>query len=169
MTSSTSSRNVADPHDVVESGFLMTVKSNKVTTALGGNFNLTYDMVAGGFVKKGEAYNTATGLNKKMDSSSDDVVDIRGVFYNIPLTKSGVKTVVVSRPYYKVGETYIYGETTEACLYDIAKAIKDGGYAGCSDSMKAYVDEIVTLVDGVETPVVTDEVIIDVSGLYTAK
>lgn len=165
MLSSQSSRNVADPHDVVEAGFLMTAKVQKVVDAYGESPELTHDKVESGLVKKGVAYDPANGIDIRM-GSEDGIIDIRGVFYNIPIEQKTVTTTIISRPYYKVGNTYVYGEASETTLYDVAAKIKDGGYEGCTGELRAYIDEIIECVEGEETPIVEDEVIIDISGLY---
>ena len=167
MLSSQSSRKVADPHDVVEAGFLMTAKVQKVVDAYGESPELTHDKVESGLglVKKGVAYDPANGIDIRM-GSEDGIIDIRGVFYNIPINQKNVTTTIISRPYYKVGNTYVYGEASETTLYDVAAKIKDGGYEGCTGELRAYIDEIIECVEGEETPIVENEVIIDISGLY---
>ena len=162
MLSSQSSRDVEAPHDIVEMGFLMTAKVPKVVAALGENPVLTYDKV-GEFVKSGVAYDPAKNIDIRMDSD-DDVIDIRGVFYNIPITETGVNTVIVSRPYYKVGDAYVYGETSETTLYAVAKNLKENDWENCSESLQQYIDEIIFQAEG--TDFVEEEVIIDISGLY---
>ena len=154
-------------HEITEIGVLMTVESNKVIAGIGQETidNLKVENV-GSFVKSG--YALGNGYDRAFNTENDTNWVISAVMYNIKLTPANVQTGIVCRPFYKVGDTYIYGETMKATLYDVAKSIKDGGYVGCSDELKAYVDEIVTLVDGVDTPVVEGEVIIDISSLYTA-
>ena len=153
-------------HEITEIGVLMTVESTKVIAGIGQDTvdNLKVGNV-GSFVKSG--YALGNGYDRAFNTEDDENWIISAVMYNIKLNAANVQVNIVCRPFYKVGDTYIYGETMKATLYDVAKSIKDGGYVGCSDELKAYVDEIVTLVDGVDTPVVEDEVIIDISSLYT--
>ena len=152
-------------HEVTEVGVLMTVESNKVIAGIGQETidDLKLDDV-GNFVKKG--YALGDGYDRAFNTEDDENWIISAVMYNITLNEANVQVNIVCRPFYKVGETYIYGETMKGTLYDTAKEIKDGGYLGCSDAMKDYIDEILLLVDGEETPIVEDEVIIDISGLY---
>lgn len=152
-------------HEVTEVGVLMTVESNKVIAGIGQETidDLKLDDV-GSFVKKG--YALGDGYDRAFNTEDDENWIISAVMYNITLNEANVQVNIVCRPFYKVGETYIYGETMKGTLYDTANEIKDGGYLGCSDAMKDYIDEILLLVDGEETPIVEDEVIIDISGLY---
>lgn len=156
----------ATGHEITEIGVLMTVESNKVIAGIGQETidNLKVGNV-GTFVKSG--YALGNGYDRAFKTENDTNWVISAVMYGIKLNAANVQVNIVCRPFYKVGDTYIYGETMKATLYDVAKSIKDGGYVGCSDELKAYVDEIVTLVDGVDTPVVEGEVIIDISSLYT--
>jgi hypothetical protein len=153
-------------HEVTEVGVLMTVESTKVTSVVGQE---TIDNLkvsdAGSYVLKGTAY--GGGIDKAWDTSKDDNWIITAVMYNIKLNEKNVQTNIVCRPYYKVGDTYIYGETMKATLYNVAKSVEEGGYVGCSDELKGYIDDILFCVDGEDTPVVDGEVIIDISGLYT--
>ena len=152
-------------HEVTEVGVLMTVESNKVIAGIGQE---TIDDLkladVGTYVKKG--YALGDGYDRAFNTEDDEKWIISAVMYNITLNEANVQVNIVCRPFYKVGETYIYGETMKGTLYDTAKEIKDGGYLGCSDAMKNYIDEILKLVDGEETPIVEEEVIIDISGLY---
>lgn len=167
MLSSQSSRNVADPHDVVEAGFLMTAKVQKVVDAYGESPELTHDKVESGLglVKKGVAYDPANGIDIRM-GSEDGIIDIRGVFYNIPITQKNVTTTIISRPYYKVGNTYVYGEASETTLYDVAVALRASeNWDTMSEGQQNYVNEIVAQVDG-WTEIVEEEIVIDIGGLY---
>ena len=156
----------ATGHEITEVGVLMTVESNKVIADIGQETidNLKVGNV-GTFVKSG--YALGNGYDRAFKTENDTNWVISAVMYGIKLNAANVQVNIVCRPFYKVGETYIYGETMKATLYDVAKSIKEGGYIGCSDELKAYVDEIVTLVDGVDTPVDEGEVLIDISSLYT--
>lgn len=167
MLSSQSSRKVADPHDVVEAGFLMTAKVQKVVDAYGESPELTHDKVESGLglVKKGVAYDPANGIDIRM-GSEDGIIDIRGVFYNIPITQKNVTTTIISRPYYKVGNTYVYGEASETTLYDVAVALRASeNWDTMSEGQQNYVNEIVAQVDG-WTEIVEEEIVIDIGGLY---
>ena len=156
----------AEGHEITEIGVLMTVESNKVLGIISQETidNLKVTDVSTGAVKSG--YALGDGYDRVLYKENDNNWVISAVMYNINLTENNVKANIVCRPFYKVGDTYIYGETMKNSLYEVAKEIKEGGYVGCTDELKAYVDEIIELVDGVETPIVEDEVIIDISGLY---
>ncbi len=159
-------------HSVVEVGFITTTNSNKVTARLENaglstdrNY-ITAEAVAVGAATSGAAYDLENGINIAFDQEDDEKWDIRAVFYNIPITESGVQTVITARPYYKVNGTYIYGEATSATLAQIAYSIKanTAAWDGCTDSMKDYVNEILALVG--ETEIVNEEIIIDITNLF---
>ena len=163
MEHATAGRTVAN-HEIVEVGFIMTAESNKVLAAEGDDYVLDMAMVGREYAKKGYAYNTADGTDFAFDPSDDFNYIITGVFYNVPLTE--VKTTIASRPYYKVGETYVYGEITKTTLYDVAVAIKASeNWDALSEEQQSYVHTIIAQVDG-WTEIVEDEVIIDISDLY---
>ncbi|MBE6680736.1 MAG: hypothetical protein E7600_00420 [Ruminococcaceae bacterium] len=156
------SRNVSG-HEVTEVGVLMTTESDKVLTAIGSADNLTYDMI-GTYVKSGYAY--GQGYDRFVDSTNDELYLFSAVMYNIPLNEKNVQTNIVCRPYYKVGDTYIYGETMKATLYDIAtELLNSEDYEYLSDGQKAYVQEIIACVD-TGTDIEDGDIIIDIGGLY---
>ena len=157
-------------HEVTEVGFLMTVESNKVTEVIGTDPVLTMDMTDTGMVLKGKAFSTETGEDKAFNTEDEEFWIITGVFYNIPLKEANVTIDIVSRPYYIVDGKVVYGEQTEATLYDVAKSVKEGaGFDALPEYLQNYINEILELVDGEETPIVEDEVIIDISGLYSTN
>lgn len=159
------SRNVSG-HEVTEVGVLMTTESNKVLTAIGSADNLTYDMV-GNYVKSGYAY--GEGYDRFVDTTVDDMYLFSAVMYNIPINTKNVQTNIVCRPYYKVGDTYIYGETKKATLYDIASKLQNSeDYEYLSDGQKAYVQEIIDCVF-TGTDIEEGDILIDIGGLYTPK
>ncbi len=156
----------AEGYEVTEVGFLMTVESNKVTNIIGKDPVLTMDMVDTGAVLKGVAFSTVTKENKAFDTQEDDFWIISGVFYNIPLKEENVTIDIVSRPYYIVNGQVVYGEQTEAKLYDVAKKIQDSeGFTDLEQYMQDYVNDIVGLVTLEYTE---DEVIINIEDLYKA-
>ena len=163
MGHNAATRNV-EGHKVTEVGFLMTAMVDKVVAELTENPVLTIDKVAGGLVKQGKAFSTVTGENMAYDMENDDLWIISGIFYGVPLTTKNVQTVIVSRPYYMVGDVVVYGEQTSATLFDVAKAVKASeGFDDLAQYQKDYVNEIIGLV---ETEITEDEVIIDIGDLY---
>lgn len=151
-------------HEIVEVGFIMTAESAKVINAEGEDYVLDMPMVLRGTAKKGVAFDGK--INVAMNTELDNLWVMSATFYNIPLTEAGVQIPIVSRPYYKVGETYIYGEVVKNTLYDAATNIKNSAsWDDCSESMQEYVNEIIGLVDGYEE-IIEDEVIIDIGSLY---
>ncbi len=152
-------------HEVVEVGFIITAESAKVIGAVGENYVLDMDMVNSGYAKVGKVF--GDGRNTAMNTDKDDAWVMSAVFYNIPITEAGVQTKIVSRPYYKVGDAYIYGEVASASLYEKAREIKNDAekWDVCEKSMQDYINEIIAAVEG-WTEIVEDEIVIDISGLY---
>lgn len=165
----------AEGHEITELGFLMTAETTKVIENCGEDYVLDFAMTQKNIgteaapvyaAKKGATYKAADGVDIVYNKENDNHWTMAGVFYGIPLTSSGVNTVIVSRPYYVVDGEYVYGEITKASVYDVAKAIFESeSYEYVGESMKSYVEEVLNAgkyFDGV----VLDEIIIDLDGLY---
>lgn len=153
---------------VKEYGFIITAESNKVLTNAGSDYTLDINLVNSGYARKGVAWSTTSSNSYFFDKSNDNLWDIRATFYNIPLNETGVKTKIASRPYAVLEDgTYVYGEITKTSLYDLCKSIYDdtATWNASSESMKEYVRYIIGIVDGYSN-IVTDEIVIDISGLY---
>lgn len=166
-------RNV-DGHEITEVGFIMTAESSYVLGAAGADYVLNMDMVEDGYAKQGVAFGydqNGNYRNMALETENDDAWLIGATFYNIKITEANVKTNIVSRPYYKVGDTYIYGEITKKSLRDAAWAIKEAAGENYDTEypegtkMREYIDEILYASGDLQ---IVDEVIIDVSGLYAA-
>lgn len=159
---------VANERDVVtEVGFLMTAEVSSVVAQYGESPVLTMEMYKDGknLVKKGPAYSKDDNINIFM-TSEDETMIITGVFYGVPLTTTNVQTKIISRPYYIVNGSVIYGEQTESTLYKEARRIYNGeGFDSLEAYAKGYIEEIVGLVD---PTIVEEEIIIDVGELYEA-
>lgn len=141
-----------------EYGFIMTAES--AYNKLPDDYVLDIDLVNAGKAKKGVAYD-GEDIDKYF-SKDDTKTVIAGVLHGIPMTKEGVQTVIVSRPYVIMGGGYIYGEETKSTLYDIAKELlKNEDYKDVWE----YAQAVVGLVDEEETEL-TNEIAIDVSSLY---
>lgn len=162
------SRTVED-HEVTEVGVLMTTESSKVLGQIGSADNLTWEMVEvyPAYVKYGHAY--GDGYDRFLDVETDDMYIFAATMYNIPLSEKNVQTNVVCRPFYKVGDTYIYGETLKATLYDVAESVAASeDFQYYDDEMKAYIEEILSYVEA-GTEIEDGDIIIDIGGLYTAQ
>lgn len=154
---------IAELDNFDEYGFIMTAESTY--NALPDDYVLDMALVEAGKAKKGVAKDTA-GTDIYFERTTEATV-IAGVFYGVPKTVEGVKTVIASRPYYKLGDACIYGEVTKATLYDIAKLIYNvEGYEVAWE----YAKEIIEIVEGPMTdddvPELDNEIAIDVSELY---
>lgn len=153
-------------HEIVEVGYVMTAESNKVinNNGKGENYILDMNMVDSGFANSGYAFNTDNGTDFAFETG-DDTYIITGVFYNIPM--NAVQIPIAARAYYRVGDTYIYGEVTKTTLYEEAVKVKESAnFDSLAEEAQDYINEIIAQVDGEETPIVEEEVIIDISGLY---
>lgn len=156
-------------HEIVEVGFIITAESQKVLNEYPDGYTLDAEMVSDGYAKFGKVF--GDGRNTAMSSTDDDKWIMSATFYNIPITEAGVKTNIVSRPYYKVGDTYIYGEITKKSLRDAALAIKEAAGENYDTeypegtAFRDYIDEILYASGDLE---VVEEIIIDVGGLYDA-
>ncbi len=146
-----------------EYGFIMTAES--AYNNLGDDYVLDIALVEAGKAKKGIAKGTENGKEvDKYFSRNDETTVIAGVLYGIPKTADGVKTVIVSKPYLKIGDYYIYGEETKSTLYDIAKKLlANENY----EAVWEYAQEIIEIVNDTEYPEeIKNEIVIDVSSLY---
>lgn len=148
---------------VSEYGFIMTAES--AYNNLGEDYVLDMALVEAGKAKKGVAYD-GNGTDIYFSRDTEATV-IAGVLYGIPKTAEGVQTVIVSRPYYKIGDACAYGEETAASLYEIAKKVYNvAGYEAAWE----YAKEVIELVDGPmgeeEEPELENEIVIDVGSLY---
>lgn len=159
---------VLDEKDIVtEVGFLMTAEVDSVVTAYGESPVLTMEMYKDGknLVKKGPAYSKDDNINIFM-TSEDETMIITGVFYGVPLKEENVTIDIISRPYYIVNGEVIYGEQTEATLYEVAKGIQSNeNFTSLEPYMQEYINDIVGLVSIEYTE---DEVIINIEDLYKA-
>ena len=153
---------VADTADFEEYGFIMTAES--AYNNLGTDYVLDMALVNAGKAKKGVAKGTVDGteVDKYFERGAESTL-IAGVLYGIPMDAESVQTVIASRPYYKIGETYVYGEVTRVSIYTVAKAIYNvEGFEAAWD----YAKQIIEIVDGVAVPESDKEIFIDASPLY---
>ena len=75
---------------------------------------------------------------------TDDVnTYITAVLYNIP--EKHYETTLVARPFTVVDGVTYYGFPVERSICEVAEALRDGGYAGCSNDQKAYIMNILTV------------------------
>lgn len=135
--------------DVVdEYGYITTVES--AYNALPDDYVLNMDLVATNKAVKDVAYDAETDIFWNVDG---DKTVVTAVVTNVPMTKEGVTTNIVIRPYYKVGSLVVYGEPMTRTVYQVAHNIKtndDETYA----KYKEYIDEILALCE--EADVVID-------------
>ncbi len=155
-------------YEIAEYGFIVTAE----TTATGLKdtaYTLDMALVAAGKAKTGVAYNKADGTDVIYSITEDDYTIFTSVLKNIPTSKASLTATIASRPYYIVtdgeNETILYGEITKRSIYDVAKLIKNANGTDYTEN-KAYIDEIITAVDGTQPAVLTTEITLDVSKLF---
>lgn len=168
MSHNPATRKTSTSGVVKEYGFIITAESNKVLSYAGSDYKLDINLVNSGYAKKGTAWSNTSSTSYFFDKSNDDLWDIRATFYNIPLNSTGVQTKIVSRPYAVLEDgTYVYGEVTKTSLYEFCKSVYSDStiWNASTESMKEYVRSVIGLVDGYSN-IVTDEIVIDISGLY---
>lgn len=101
-----------------------------------------YDFYLDTDVTKISAFNKDTDGTNKVFGTDDTNTFITVVAYNIP--EAHYETTLVARPYTVVdGETY-YGYPIERSICEVAEAIRDGGYSGCTNDQKDYIMSILT-------------------------
>ncbi len=157
----------ANGYEIMEYGFLVTAET-AVTGLKDTDYTLDMALVKAGKAKTGVAYNKADGINIVYESDPERTI-FTNVVKNIPMNKTSLESIIASRPYYILtdGENVItvYGEITKRSIYEVAKAIKEANDTDYT-SNKAYIDEIITTVDGTQTAELTTEIKLDVSFLY---
>ena len=144
--------------NVKEYGYLVTAES--AYNNLPEDYTLDLALAASGKAKKGVAYNPAENIDIFFDVDGARTV-VTAVATNIPLTKEGVTTNIVARPYYILENgTVIYGETVTRQMYEVAYLIKkENGEAYRNN--KEYIDSIIALV-----PASSDFIVIEMGPLF---
>ena len=71
------------------------------------------------------------------------------------MTKEGVTTNIVIRPYYKVGEFVVYGEPMTRTVYEVALNIMEND-AETYAKYQTYIDTIIALLAEEDKDVVID-------------
>ena len=135
---------------VDEYGYITTVES--AYNALPANYVLDMALVDAGKAVKDEAYIKGTDVDTFWNVDGDKTV-VTAVVTNVPMTKEGVTTNIVIRPYYKVGEFVVYGEPMTRTVYEVALNIKTND-AETYAKYHEYIDEILALCE--EADVVID-------------
>jgi len=133
---------------VSEYGYITTVES--AYNALPADYVLNMALVDEGKAVKDVAYNANTDIFWNVE---DDKTIVTAVVTNVPMTKEGVTTNIVIRPYYMVGEFVVYGEPMTRTVYEVALNIKEND-ADTYAKYQKYIDEILALCE--ETDVVID-------------
>jgi hypothetical protein len=94
----------------------------------------SYDFTIESDVTKIYAYNKDTDGTNKVFGSDDVNTYITAVLYNIP--EKHYTTKLVARPFTVVDGEIYYGFPIERSICEVAEAIRDGGYSGCSNDQK---------------------------------
>lgn len=141
----TALKNVVD-----EYGYITTVES--AHNALPADYVLNMALVNAGKAVKDEAYIRGTDVDIFWNVEDDKTI-VTAVITNVPMTKEGVTTNIVIRPYYKVGELVVYGEPMTRTVYEVALNIKTND-ADTYAKYQGYIDNILALCE--ESDVVID-------------
>lgn len=136
--------------EVAEYGYITTVES--AYNALPADYVLDMDLVASGKAVKDIAYNGETDIFWDV---VDDKTVVTAVVTGVPMTKEGVTTNVVIRPYYKLGELVVYGEPMTRTVYEVALNIMEND-AETYAKYQTYIDEIISLLAEEDKDVVID-------------
>lgn len=132
---------------VKEYGYLVTVES--VYNALPDGYKLDMSLVTAGKAKKGVAFAVDESGNSTTDISFDtdgSRTIVTAVATGIPMTASGVNTLIAARPYYILENgTVVYGEITSYTVGEVAESIKNANGAAYEGN-KDYIDQIVGLI-----------------------
>jgi len=81
---------------------------------------------------------------KQFFESTDTIKTFTAVVYNLP--EGMEQDILVARPFVKVDGEYMYGEPAAKSIYEVACAIRDGGYDGLSDYHKGKINAIIAAV-----------------------
>ncbi len=101
-----------------------------------------YDFYLDTDVTKVSAFNKDTDGTNKVFGTDDTNTFITVVAYNIP--EAHYETTLVARPFTVVDGTAYYGYPIERSICEVADAILDGGYAGCTNDQRDYIMSILT-------------------------
>ena len=114
-----------------------------------------YDFYMDTDVTKIYAYNKDTDGTDKVFNTDDVNTYITAVLYNIP--EAHYQTTLVARPFTVVDGVTYYGYPIERSICDVAEAIRDGGYAGCSNDQIIYINKILAVCGKEEGTVIRPE------------
>ncbi len=91
-------------------------------------------------------YGRENGVDlKSFYDETDDLKTFTAVIYNLP---SGMEAdVIVSRPFVKLDGEYFYGEPAAKSIYEVAVAIREGGYEGLGDYAIGKINAIIAAVE----------------------
>lgn len=139
--------------EVAEYGYLTTVESAKTGLA-GTDYVLNMALYEAGKAVKDEAYIKGTDVDTFWNVVDDKTV-VTAVVTGVPMTKEGVTTNIVIRPYYKLGELVVYGEPMTRTVYEVALNIKEND-AETYAEYQTYIDKIIALLVEEDKDVVID-------------
>ena len=138
--------------EVAEYGYLTTVESAKTGLA-GTDYVLNMALFEAGKAVKSVAYDADTDIFWNVE---DDKTVVTAVVTKVPMTKEGVTTNIVIRPYYTLAnDLVVYGEPMTRTVYEVALNIQEND-AETYAKYQTYIDEIIALLVEEDKDVVID-------------
>ena len=112
------------------------------------NNSFTYDSAVASNVAvlKGENYKQDREEVYHFDKDEANVY-FTAMLYNIP--NDMYEDVFVARPFATIGNATYYGKAIEKSMYDVACAIRNSGFEGCSAAQQTYIQRIIDKVEKV--------------------
>ena len=83
---------------------------------------------------------------KNYFEETDELKTFTAVIYNLPAGYE--QDVLVARPFVKIDGVYYYGTPVAKSIYEVAVAVKAGGYSGLSEYQIQKIDAIIAAVEG---------------------
>lgn len=133
---------------VTEYGWIVTRKEVLVTSYEYTATDFTYDLINEMIAAEEDGFKWVAGKNYVKDEveakiwrTDDTSIFFTAVLYNIPADK--YDDVLIARPYTLSTESeYAYGDPIEVSVKSVCQSIKDGGYAGCTETQKNFVNSV---------------------------
>ena len=110
------------------------------------NLSFTYERAAAKNVAVLRGTNFGEGREDALIFNEDDAnVYFTAMLYNIP---SGMyEDVLVARPFAVIDGVTHYGKPLAKSIFDVALAIKESGFSGCSAAQQTYIQRIIDKVE----------------------
>ncbi len=124
------------------------VIAREVSLAAAGlsNSDFSYEAATEKSVAALRGVNFGEGREEALTLSEDSVnVYFTAMLYNIPSDMYEDK--LVARPFAVVDDVTYYGAPLSKSVYDVAKALRDGGFSGCTAAQQTYIQRVIDKVE----------------------